>query len=53
MFYSSTCIMTYYSEANASMCTASGKKYPIEGYGDIPLTFRSSRGEVPLLLCDI
>ena len=31
----------------------SGTKYPIEGYGDLPLTFRSGRGEVPLLLRDL
>ena len=28
-------------------------KYPIEGYGDLPLTFRSGRGEVPRLLRDV
>ena len=34
--------------------TASGKRYLIEGYGDLPLTFRSSSsGEVPLLLRDV
>ena len=44
--------MINYREANATMRTASGKRYPIEGYGDLPLTFRSSSGEVPLLLCD-
>ena len=36
------------------MRTASGKRYyPVEGYGDLPLTFRSSSGEVPLLLRDV
>ena len=33
--------------------TASGTKYPTEGYGDLPLAFRSGRGEVPLLLLDV
>ena len=42
-----------YREANATIRTASGKRYPIEGYGDLPLTFRSSSGEVPLLLCNV
>ena len=32
------------------MRTASGKRYPIDGYGDLPLIFRSSSGVVPLLL---
>ena len=45
--------MISYREANASMRTASGKRYPMEGYGDFPLTFRSSSGEVPLLLCKL
>ena len=45
--------MIYNREANAIMHTASGKRYPIEGYGDLPLTFRSSSGEVPLLLCNV
>ena len=35
------------------MRTASGKRYPIEGYYDLPLTFRSSSGEVLLLLCNV
>ena len=39
--------MINYREANATMRTASGKRYPIEGYGDLPLTFRSRSGEVP------
>ena len=35
------------------MRTASGERYPIEDYGDLPLTFRSSSGDVPLLLIGI
>ena len=35
------------------MKTASGTIYPIEGYGDLPLTFRSGRDVVPLLLLDV
>ena len=41
--------MLNYRESNATMCTASGERYPIEGYGDLPLTFRSSLGDVSLL----
>ena len=41
------------SEANATMRAASGKRYPIEGYGDLPFTLRSSTGEMPLLLCNV
>ena len=52
MSYSSTGMINY-REAKTFMKTASGTKYPIEGYGDLPLTFRSGRGEVPLLLRDI
>ena len=52
MSHSSTGMVDY-REANATMRTASGKRYPIEGYGDLPLTFRSSSGEVPLLLCNV
>ena len=37
-------------EAKTFMRTASGSRYPIEGYGDLPLTFRSSEGDVGLLL---
>ena len=33
--------------------TASGKRYPIEDHSDLPPTFRSSSGEVSLLLRDI
>ena len=52
MSHSSTGMINY-REANATMRTASGKRYPIEGYGDLPLIFRSSSGEVPLLLCNV
>ena len=52
MSHSSTGTISY-REANATMRTASGKIYPIEGYGDLPLTFRSSSGEVPLFLCNV
>ena len=45
--------MINYRKANATMRTASDKRYPIEGHGDLPLTFRSSSGEVPLLLCNV
>ena len=45
--------MIDYRQANATMRTTSGKRYPIEAYGDFPLTFRSSSGEVPLLLCNV
>ena len=52
MSYSSTGMINY-PEAETFMKTASGTKYPIEGYGDLPLTFRSGRGQVPLLLRDV
>ena len=42
--------MINYRESNAYVRTASGSRYPIEGYGDLPLTFRSSSGDIPLLL---
>ena len=45
--------MINYRKANATMRTASGKRYPIGGYGNLPLTFRSSSGEVPLLLRNV
>ena len=45
--------MIHYREANATMRTASGKRFPIEGYGDLPFIFLSSSGEVPLLLCNV
>ena len=45
--------MINYGEAYVTMRTVSGKRYPIEGYGELPLTFRSSSGEEPLLLCDV
>ena len=32
------------------MRTATGSRYPIDGYGDLSLTLRSSEGEVGLLL---
>ena len=43
MSHSSTGMINY-REANATMRKASGKRYLIEGYGDLPLTFRSSSG---------
>ena len=52
MSHSSSGMMNY-RKANATMRTASGKRYPIEGYGDLSLTFRHSSGEVPLLLCNV
>ena len=45
--------MINYREAIATMSTASGRRYPIEGYSDLLLTFRSSNGEVLLLLCNV
>ena len=45
--------MIYYRKANATMRTASGKRYPIGEYSDLLLTFRSSRGKVPLLLRNV
>ena len=51
------CHMSYLStrmvndrEAKAFMKTASGTKYPIESCGDLPLTFRYGRDEVPPFL---
>ena len=35
------------------MRTASSERCPIERYGDLPLTFRYSSGDVPLLLRDV
>ena len=52
MSYSSTGMISY-REAKTFMKTASGTEYPIEGYGDLPLTFCSGRGEVALLLRDV
>ena len=53
MSHSSTGMINY-RESNAYMRTARGSRYPIEGYGDLPLTFRStSSGNVPVLLRDI
>ena len=45
--------MINYRESNAYMRTASGSRYPIEDYDDLPLTFRSSSGDVPLLLRNV
>ena len=45
--------MINYRESNAYMRTASGARYPIGGYGDLPLTFRSSSDNVPLLLYNV
>ena len=42
-----------YHESNVYMRTASGAKYSIEGYVDLPLTFRSSSGGVSLLLRNV
>ena len=52
MSYSSTGMMNY-RESNAYMRTASGVRYPIEGYGDLSRTFRSSSGDGPLLLRNV
>ena len=52
MSYSSTGMLNY-RETNAFMRTASGKRFPIEGYGDLPLTFRSSKGELSVLLQNV
>ena len=48
MSHSSTGMISY-RESNAYMRTASGARYPIEIYGDLPLTFRSISDNVPLL----
>ena len=45
--------MLNYRGSNAYMRTASGSRYPIEGYGHLPLTFRSSFGDIPLLLRNV
>ena len=52
MSHSPTGIINY-RESNAYMRTASGARYPIEGYGDLPLTFRSSSGNLPPLLRNV
>ena len=52
MSYSSTGMINY-RKANTTMCSASGKMYPIGGYSGLILTFRSSSGEVPLLLRNV
>ena len=40
-------------EVKTFMKTASGAKYPIKSYGDLPLIFRYGRDEVPPLLLDV
>ena len=45
--------MLNYRESNAYIRTASGSRYPIEGNGDLLLTFRSSYDNVPLLLRNV
>ena len=52
MSHSSTGMINY-REANATMRMASGRRYPIKGYGELRLPSRSSSGEVPLLLRDV
>ena len=52
MSHSATGMLNYH-ESNAYVWTASGSRYPIKGYGDVPLTFRSSSGDVPLLLRNV
>ena len=52
MSHSSTGMINY-RESNAYMRTASGARCPIEGYGDLPLTFRSSSSNVPMLLRNV
>ena len=51
--YTSSTGMVNYREAKGTTRTERGKRYPIEGYGDLPPTVRSSSGEVPVLLHDI
>lgn len=45
--------MLYYHKSNAFMRAVSGARYPIEGCDDLPLTFQSRLGDVPLLLRDV
>ena len=52
MSYASSEMMNY-RESSAYMRTASGARYPIEGYGDLPLTFRSSSLNVPMWLRNV
>ena len=52
MSHSSTGMVNY-RESNAYMRKASGSRYSIESYGDLPLTFRSSSENVPLLLRNV
>ena len=49
----SSTAMVIYSEVNATMRTASGKRYTFEGCGDLPLTVRFCSGNVPVLLRDV
>jgi len=49
MSYLSTGMINY-RETNVFIRTASGKIFPVEGHGDLPLTFRYSKGEVSVLL---
>ena len=50
MSHSSTGMVNY-REAKATICTTSGgKRYPIEGYDALSLTFQSS-GEVRCICC--
>ena len=52
MSHSATEILNY-RESNAYMWTASGSRYPIEGYGDLPLTFQSSSDDGPRLFRNV
>ena len=52
MSHSSTGMINY-RESNAYMRTVNDARYPIEGYGDLPLTFRSSSGNISLLLRNV
>ena len=45
--------MMNFRKSNAYMRTVSGVRYPMGGYGDLPLTFRSSSGDIPLLLRNV
>ena len=53
MSYSASTALLNYRGAKTFMKTVSGTKYTIEGYVDLPLTSRSGRGEVSLLLLDV
>ena len=52
MSHSLTGIINYRGP-NAYIQTANGARYVIKGYGDLPLTFRSSPSDVPRLLRDV